>query len=127
MPSPDPTTPTSGRRQSPAVLIGVVVAVIVLLVIGFFAFGGRSMLQSAGVLPATNPDVGECIIGRTDHEAVDCDDPQARYKVKAVLDIPAEGATRETCAVVEGATGMILTTNNSNKVLCVAELGGEGA
>lgn len=123
----DPIGTDPKRGLSPAALISIVVAVLLILVVGFFAFGGRSTLEQAGVLPASNPDVGECIVSSTDHTTLDCNEPGARYEVLAVLDIPESGATREACTRVDSATGMILTTNNSGKLLCVADLGAEAS
>lgn len=117
--SPDPADAARERRPSPTVLIGVGVAVVAVLIIGFFAVGGRSMLTLGSVSPPT-PEVGDCISSRLDQSIRDCDDSRARLLVVGVVDVPADGATRETCAAVVGSPSQVIsTTNNSGKALCV--------
>lgn len=118
MNSPGPADAGPTRGLSPVLLLGVGVAVVTVLIIGFFAVGGRSMLEQARVSPPT-PEVGDCIASRMDQTIRDCDDSRARLLVVGVFDIPAEGATRQTCMDVVGSfSTLIYTTNNSGKALC---------
>ncbi|GAB3953684.1 hypothetical protein GCM10029976_094350 [Kribbella albertanoniae] len=114
-PTDGPATKLSQRQR----ITNATAVIVILLVIGGVLYLARNN--------AANAEVGDCVraSGSNGLEQVDCNDPQAEFKVVGrVADKPREDATLSTCGAFKDVAQVYWEgTSNKGFVLCLANVG----